>query len=69
MWGIVPQSGLTTTILDFTNDLSPLIVGFIGLTWLSAAMIAVRAIKHYLSQRAESAEEPAALPTKHRDAA
>jgi len=69
MWGIVPQSGLTTTILDFTNDLSPLIVGFIGLTWLSAAMIAVRAIKHYLSQKSKSAEEPTAIPTNHRDAA
>ena len=70
MWGIMPQlSGLTTTILDFTNDLSPLIVGLIGLTWLSAGMIAVMAIQHYLLQRANPAEKRVSTPRDHRDAA
>ena len=70
MWGITPQlSALTTTVLDFTNDLSPLIVGLIGLTWLSAGMIAVMAIQHYLSQRASSAVETTSTSTNHRDAA
>ncbi len=69
MCGIFPQSGLTTAVLDFTNDLLPLIVGLIGLMCLSAGMIAGMAIKYYLSQRANSAVEPAATPTNHRDAA
>jgi hypothetical protein len=69
MWDIFPQSGVTTTVLDFTNDLLPLIVGLIGLTCLSIVMIAAMAIKHSLSQRANSVEEPAVTPTNHRDAA
>jgi len=55
--------------LDFTNDLLPLIVGLIVLTCLSVVMIAAVAIKHSLSQRVNSVEEPAATPTNHRDAA
>ena len=48
MWGTIPQSsGLTTTVLDLTNDLLPLLVGLIGLTWLSAVIIAGMAIQHY----------------------
>ena len=69
MWDIFPQSGVTTTVLDFTNDLLPLIVGLIGLTCLSAVMIAAVAIKYSLSQRANSAAEPATTTTDHRDAA
>jgi len=69
MWDIFPQSGVTTTVLDFTNDLLPLTVGLIGLTCLSVVMIAAVAIKHSLSQRVNSVEEPAATPTNHRDAA
>ena len=69
MWDIFPQSGVTTTVLDFTNDLLPLIVGLIGLTCLSAVMIAAMAIKYSLSQRAHPAEETAATPTDHQDAA
>jgi hypothetical protein len=69
MWDIFPQSGVTTTVLDFTNDLFPLIVGLIGLTCLSAVMIAAVAIKYSLSQRANSAVEPAASTTDHQDAA
>ena len=69
MWDIFPQSGVTTTVLDFTNDLLPLIVGLIGLTCLSAVMIAAMAIKYSLSQRANSAVETTSTSTDHRDAA
>jgi hypothetical protein len=69
MWDIYPQSGPATTVLDFTNDLLPLIVGLIALTCLSAVIIAAMAIRHSLSQRANPAEEPAATPTDHQDAA
>ena len=69
MWDIFPQSGVTTTVLDFTNDLLPLIVGLIGLTCLSAVMIAAMAIKYSLSQRANSVVETTSTSTNHRDAA
>ena len=69
MWDIFPQSGLTTTVLDFTNDLLPLIVGLIGLTCLSAVMIAAMAIKYSLSQRANSVVETTSTSTDHQDAA
>ena len=69
MWGITPQSGLTTVVLDFTSEFSLLLVSLIGLTCLSAVMIAAVAIKYSLSQRANSAVEPAASTTDHRDAA
>jgi hypothetical protein len=70
MWETIPQSsGLTTMVLDLTNDLLPLIVGLIVLTCLSAVMIAAVAIKYSLSQRTNSAEEPAATPADHQDAA
>ena len=44
-------SGLTTMVLDFTNDLSLLIVGVIGLMWLSAGIIAFIAIQHYWAEK------------------
>ena len=69
MWDIFPQSGLTTTVLDFTNDLLPLIVGVIGLTCLSAVMIAAMAIKYALSQKTNSVVESTSTPTDHQDAA
>jgi len=69
MWDIFPQSGVTTTVLDFTNDLLPLIVGLIGLTCLSAVMIAAMAIKYSLSQRANSVVETTSTSTDHQDAA
>jgi len=70
MWNIMPQfSALTTTVLDFTHDLSPLIVGLIGLTWLSAGMIAVMAIQHYREQRDIPTEKKADPPIDHQDAA
>jgi ABC-type uncharacterized transport system permease subunit len=41
------QPGVATTILDFTNEFSPLLMSLIGLVWLSATMIAVIALRHY----------------------
>ena len=70
MWGIMPQlSGLATTVWDFTNDLSLLIAGLIGLMWLSAGMIVVSTVQHYLSQRAKPVEKAVSTPVDHRDAA
>lgn len=70
MWGIMPQwSGLSTTVLDFTNDLSLLLVGLVGLIWLSAGMIVVMTVQHYLSQRAKPLEKALSTPVDHREAA
>jgi hypothetical protein len=70
MWGTIPQlGGLTTTVLDLTNDLSPLLVGLIGLTWLSAAIIAGIAVRHHWLQKTTSTGETVSTPADHRDAA
>ena len=37
MWTFVMQPGLATTIVDFTNALSPLLVGLGSVVWLHAA--------------------------------
>ncbi len=50
MWSFITQPGLTTVVLDFTNDLSWLGVGLLGLTALAAGSIAFMAIRHYISQ-------------------
>jgi len=69
MWGIFSQSGLTTTVLDFTNDLSPLLIGLVSLLWLSAGAIVWMAIHHARSQKAESTAEENCSVTDHQDAA
>jgi hypothetical protein len=70
MWGTMPQlSGVATTVLDFTNDLSLLLVGLIGLMWLSAGVIAVITVQHYLLRRAKPVEKAVSTPVDYRDAA
>lgn len=70
MWGTIPQvGGLTTTVLDLTNDLSPLIVGLIGLTWLSAGIIAGIVIHHYLLHKIAPTKKTVSTPADHQDAA
>jgi hypothetical protein len=57
MWSFVPQTGLATAVLDFTNDLSWLGIGLFGLVALAAGSITFMAIRHYLSQRSETVPE------------
>ena len=45
MWTTISQAGLTGVVVDFTDELSLLFVGLLALLWLSAAMIAVIAIR------------------------
>jgi len=55
-------------IVDFTNDLSPLLIGLLGLLELSAGFIIFAAIRGHLSQQtARMKETPAA--EDRRDAA
>jgi hypothetical protein len=51
MWNFITQSGMATTVVDFTNEFSPLLVGLVSLLWLSVGVIAVIAIRHYLSEK------------------
>jgi len=69
MWDVMPQPGLASTVLDFTNDLLPLIVGLMGLVLLSVGVLVFLAVRHYLSQKAEYAAKLVYGPVDHRDAA
>jgi hypothetical protein len=61
--------GLATTILDFTSDLSPLLVGLVCLVWLSAGMIVWSAVRHHWSEKIRLAPRPAPTSADHQDAA
>jgi hypothetical protein len=67
MWSFTTQPGLATTVLDFTDALAWLGVGLLGLTALAAWAIAVRAIRHQVSQRATRAAKT--MPSSYREAA
>jgi hypothetical protein len=61
--------GLSTTILDFTRDLSPLLVGLVCLVWFSAGMIVWSAVQHYWSEKIRFAPRAASTSADDRDAA
>ena len=44
---LILQPGVATTVLDFTEEFSSLLVSLLGLVWLSATMIAVIALRRY----------------------
>jgi hypothetical protein len=69
MWDIIPQPGLASAVLDFTDNLSLLLVGLVGLVWLSVGMIVFMALRYYLSQKTELVTETKASFTDRRDAA
>ena len=51
MENFMTQSGIATTVVDFTREFSPLLIGLIGLLWVSIGVLAVIAIRHYLVER------------------
>lgn len=69
MWDIIPQSGLATMILDFTDELSPLTVGLVSLVWLAAGMIAFVAIHDYWTKKTQSTIGAGSTSTDHQEAA
>ena len=69
MWSFINQVGLATGSLDFTNDLSLLLIGLVSVVWLCAGMIVWMAISHSLS-RARMAVDHVVSPTaEQQDAA
>ncbi len=69
MWGFSIQPGFATAIIDFTNDLSLLTVGLVGLVGLSAGVIVFTAIQHYLSEKTQPVVETVPAFTDYREAA
>ena len=69
MWSFSIQPGFATALVDFTNDLSLLTVGLLGLMGLCAGMIAFAAARHYLAEKARPAVEAAPSFPDYRKAA
>ena len=51
MWNFMTQSGMAITVVDFTNEFLPLLIGLVSLEWLSVAMIVGMTIRHYLEEK------------------
>ena len=51
MWNFIIQPGLAAATVDFTNDLTLLGVGLVGMVVLAAGAIACTAIRYHVSQR------------------
>ena len=69
MWNFITQPGLASAVIDFTSELSPVIVGLLSLVGLSAGMIVFAAIRYHLSQRTQPVARTAPASTDRREAA
>ena len=69
MWTFVMQPGLATTIVDFTHELSPLLVGLGSMVWLSAGMIVLAALQHFAMQNTKPSAKTTPTPADYRAAA
>ena len=54
MMAFIPQTGYATAVVNFTNDLSSLLAGLIGVTAIVAVMIAVEIIRYQAIQKMTS---------------
>ena len=62
-------SGLPITVLDFTEDLSWLLVGLVCLVGLTGGIIVWTAVRHYWSEKTRLGPRTAFPSPDHRDAA
>ena len=69
MWTFSNYSGMATSVVDFTTEFSPLLVGLVSLVWVSIGMIAVIAIRQYLSEQSQPTLQLTLAAPDHRDAA
>jgi hypothetical protein len=69
MWSFLNQPGPATGSLDFTNDLSLLLIGLLSVVWLSTGIIVWIAMSHYLLRKPESVENVVSTATEQQDAA
>lgn len=69
MWSFIPQPGLATTVVDFTDALSPLLRGLLALVILAATGIAWEALRAYRPQPTIPETQDTQGLTNHRKAA
>ena len=69
MWYVMAQSGLARAGVDFTESLSLLGAGLVGVVWLSAGLIVFLALQHYWSQTRTRLPETTPNPLDHQEAA
>ena len=68
MWTFMAQSGIATAVVDFTSELSPLLIGLVTLLWVSAGIIAYLALRD-LAQKARPEVGISSAPRDQRKAA
>lgn len=69
MFSFIAQAGYTTTVINFTNDLSTLLVGLVTLSALSVGMLAFEAVRYHFVQKAAVPTEMAPATIEYRQAA
>jgi len=69
MWYGIAQSALASAGVDFTESLSLLVAGLVGVVWLSAGLIVFLALQHYWSQTRTRLPETPPGPLDHQEAA
>jgi hypothetical protein len=69
MWHVIAQSGLASAGVDFTESLSLLVAGLVGLVWLSAGLIAFLAVQHHWSRPQTRLPEATPDSLDHQEAA
>jgi hypothetical protein len=70
MWSLIAHAGVANATVDFTNELSLLLVGLVSLVGVSGGMLAFDAVRHYLAERtAPSAAAGSAATAEYRKAA
>jgi len=69
MWPVIAQSGLTSAGVDFTESLSLLVAGLVGVVWLSAGLIVFLALQHFVSQTRTQLPETTPGPRDRQEAA
>ncbi len=69
MWTFMTQSGMATTVVDFTSEFSPLLIGLVSLLWLSVGMLVCLALQDSLSRKVKPEAGTNPVSSDHREAA
>ena len=69
MMSFIAQTGYATAVVNFTNDLSSLLAGLIGVTAIAAVMIAGEIIRYQATQKMTSVANTVSAPITYQQAA
>ena len=69
MMSFIAQTGYATAVVNYTNDLSSLLAGLIGVTAIVAVMIAVEIIRYQATQKMTSVADAVSTPITYQQAA